>query len=182
MFGARLPEFLAEFEPAATLPYLADVARLEWARQVAYHAAEQPPLDATELARLPEHRLPGLRLVMRAGATLLHSPHPVHAIWRAHQDDPDETPVIDLDRAESVLVMRPVFEVETVELGTGEYTWLRALTRRATIETAVAAAAAIDPLFDLTACLQRHLALGTFARAESDTPKPFNRDHPESSR
>ena len=40
----RLPGFLESFEPARGLPYLGDVARLEWLRHAAYHAADQAPL------------------------------------------------------------------------------------------------------------------------------------------
>ncbi len=39
-YGDDFPDFIADFEPAAELPYLADVARLEAARTRAYHAAD----------------------------------------------------------------------------------------------------------------------------------------------
>src|SRR5262249_3240444 len=38
-YGAGFAEFIARFEPAATLPYLPDVARIERAWIEAYHAA-----------------------------------------------------------------------------------------------------------------------------------------------
>ena len=40
-YGHELPEFVAQFPPAAGLPYLADVARLEWQRLQALHAELQ---------------------------------------------------------------------------------------------------------------------------------------------
>lgn len=39
-FGSELPEFLEDFSATRALVYLSDVARLEWARQYAYHALE----------------------------------------------------------------------------------------------------------------------------------------------
>ena len=36
-YGAGFAAFLEGFEPARDLPYLADIARLEWARQQAFH-------------------------------------------------------------------------------------------------------------------------------------------------
>src|SRR5438876_7559091 len=40
IYGEAFPAFVAAFEPARELPYLADVARLEAARTRAYHAAD----------------------------------------------------------------------------------------------------------------------------------------------
>ncbi|WP_071651562.1 MNIO family bufferin maturase, partial [Duganella phyllosphaerae] len=46
-FGAQLGDFLDDFPPAATLPYLADMARLEWAVHRAHYAADAAPVTAT---------------------------------------------------------------------------------------------------------------------------------------
>ena len=44
-YGVEFPDFLQNFQPAASLVYLADVARLEWAVSRAIHAADVEPLD-----------------------------------------------------------------------------------------------------------------------------------------
>ena len=49
IYGDEFADFIAAFEPARELPYLADVARLEAARTRAYHAADATPLDAGRL-------------------------------------------------------------------------------------------------------------------------------------
>lgn len=51
-WGERFPAFLAGFPPLAGYPYLADVARIEWARGLAFHAADRVPLTAEALAAL----------------------------------------------------------------------------------------------------------------------------------
>ena len=43
-YGEEFADFLAGFEPARSLPYLPDVARLEWAINLAYHAADREAL------------------------------------------------------------------------------------------------------------------------------------------
>ena len=40
-YGKTFGDFLDGFPPAAPVPYLGDVARLEWARLDAYHAADE---------------------------------------------------------------------------------------------------------------------------------------------
>jgi len=53
-YGDRLPAFLAEFSPLAQpLPWLSDIARLEWARNEALFAAEEEPLTPARLAAVP---------------------------------------------------------------------------------------------------------------------------------
>ena len=56
-YGDEFAEFIAAFEPARELAYLADVARLEAARTHAYHAADAVPVDAEPFAALdPDDR------------------------------------------------------------------------------------------------------------------------------
>src|SRR5258708_14100720 len=62
-YGEEFPDFLARFRPAASLAYLADVARLEWAVSRAIHAADIEPLDLTRLAALPPEDQPRVRFV-----------------------------------------------------------------------------------------------------------------------
>src|SRR5712692_3733392 len=48
-YGAHFPAFLATFPPCRDLVYLADVARLEWALNVALHAEACAPIDTDAL-------------------------------------------------------------------------------------------------------------------------------------
>ncbi|MBM3487112.1 MAG: DUF2063 domain-containing protein [Alphaproteobacteria bacterium] len=72
-YGALMPTFIATFSPAADIPYLADVARLEWLRHAAYHAAEAEPLDPATLADLPESAVGGLRLALHLATRVFAS-------------------------------------------------------------------------------------------------------------
>jgi len=60
-YGADFPEFIAEFEPAAQLPFLADVAEIEWAWHSAYHAADCEPVSFDQLQAIPPERLETIR-------------------------------------------------------------------------------------------------------------------------
>lgn len=82
-YGASFPAFLATFRPAASLAYLADVARLEWAVNRALHAPDVAALDVTRLAALPEVDHARVRFVAHPSVSVLESAHPVEAIWRA---------------------------------------------------------------------------------------------------
>src|SRR6516162_884125 len=82
-YGAAFPEFLERFRPAASLPYLADVARLERAVSRALHAADAKALAPVELADLPQIAQGSVSFVPHPSVGLLSSKYPVDAIWRA---------------------------------------------------------------------------------------------------
>ena len=82
-------DFLADFAPAATLPYLAGVARLDWAASRALHAPDAPVLDPLALAALDARDHSRLRFVPHPSVSTIRADHPVDDIWRAvlTQDD-----------------------------------------------------------------------------------------------
>ncbi len=71
------------FEPAGDLPYLADVARLEWARQEAFHAADAKPVSIEGLAALAAGDLE----VSTPDPTPGHHPHRLALAHRVDLDD-----------------------------------------------------------------------------------------------
>ena len=103
-YGEGFASFLESFPPAGGLPYLPDVARLEYARRLAYHAADEPAADPAMLGGLDAAALPEVRLPLQAACHILRSAHPVHAIWRFNATE-DKSPV--RPAAEDVLVSRP---------------------------------------------------------------------------
>ena len=58
-YGADFAEFVAAFPACAHLPWLADVARLEWAMNAALHAPDALPLEPKLCARSIRRRWRG---------------------------------------------------------------------------------------------------------------------------
>jgi hypothetical protein len=83
-FGESLPGFIEAEQRLADLPYLADVARLEALIAQAECAADAEPAPQT-FERLASEDPERLRFALAPGFAVLRSPHPVVAIWRAHQ-------------------------------------------------------------------------------------------------
>lgn len=84
-YGDAFAGFLECFEALADFPYLADVARLEYARVQAYHAADAIAFDldseaeATVALAHPGRLHPSVRIIASA--------YPVHSIWQAQVDE-----------------------------------------------------------------------------------------------
>ena len=80
-FGAQFSDCLAALPEATHLLYLADVARLEWTRQLAYLAADTDALEPTALTGVPEDAQCDLRLGLHSSVHLLESDYPLLEIW-----------------------------------------------------------------------------------------------------
>lgn len=154
-YGASFADFLRDFPPCAHLVYLPDVARLEWAMNVALHAPDLPGLDADALRALGPRAL--VRGVVRfdPSVSLLASPWPVDRIWRANQPGADTTAVVDLDAGGARLEVRRVGEdVVFRSLPPGVFTFRTALTLGRTLAQAAASALADDPTLDIASVVR----------------------------
>ena len=161
-YGWRFAKFLSRFEPAQALGYLPDLARLEWARNLAYFAADAAPLDPRSLESTAGD-IGDLAFALHPAVRLVASPFPIHQIWNAACD---ETGAFDpAAGAEHVLVTRYDLRVETDVLSRGDFTLLLALDAGATLEQATHAAIAIEPEFNLQQALFGHFERGTFRAA-----------------
>ena len=126
-FGDAFSEFLREFEPARALPYLPDVAQLEWYAHCAFHAADPTALDISSLGALTDAQLAVARLDLHPGVFWMRSDYPVHRIWHANQADAAEVEV-DLDAGGvNLAVMREKLEVVLMPLETADFDFLSAL-------------------------------------------------------
>ena len=167
-YGSEFPDYVAAYPPAAGLGYLADVARIEWARIRAANAQDALGLDLQTLATTPPDRLEGLRLDLHPAASLIRSAFPVFDIWQAHQraDRKDGLASIDLAAGQEVLVTRSgPSEISTVALEAGDAALLAAIDERATFGDASQAAADAEAEYDLAAALPRLAELRALARA-----------------
>jgi hypothetical protein len=119
-YGKDFPEFVATFQPVATLPYLADLARLEYLRVEAYHAADASSLSVDDIGLLlaDESALPTSVFSLHPSFHVLPTDHPVVSLWAAHQsDDPSPTLAdIAMDRKETALVFRNGLDVLIMQI------------------------------------------------------------------
>jgi hypothetical protein len=122
-YGRRFAQFLEGYPFARDLPFLPDVARLEWAVAESFHAPEGAGFDFHALASVREADRAHLRLKLHPAVRLLQSAHPVAAIWEANQAERDGTPA-RLAGAERVLVHRDGFVVRVGSLSALEWRFL----------------------------------------------------------
>ena len=161
-YGASFADFLEGFPPAASVPYLGDVARLEWAWLQAYHAEDRAPLPIQDLAAFPQESLPALRFTLHPSFSLLRSRWPLVSLWaavRAQREDPN----IDMSQGEEAVLLRPEDQVMVQLLPAGACNFLSALAAGRSLGEAAQLAAEQHSGFDLAHHLQGLFTLGAVA-------------------
>lgn len=159
-WGDGFADWLAAFAPARALPYLPDMARLERARVLAWHAADASPMPESALReRLADAAmLPLARLALHPSCRVLRSPFDVYALWAAHQQEGD-WPAVDIDRPCATLVLRDAAdEVLVIGLDEPAAAFVDALGAGATFGEALTKVPGLDLVATL-ALLLRHGAI-----------------------
>jgi len=159
-YGERFADFLAGFEHVRQLPYLPDLARLEWAAHRAYGAADAVPVDPGRLGAVPPEALASVRLRLADGTAVVESAFPVLRVWQIHQPGYEGEFGVDWSTSERALVAREGLRVSCSALAPGESAFVRALLASASFEQAALAAFDAAPDTDLGALLGRLIAAG----------------------
>ena len=149
--GTDFADFIAAFEHTASMPWLADVARIEFARLQALHATNTIEMNHDVLQALVQKplSLPNTGVFFREGLAVLESPFSAYSIWSAHQDHSDLSKV-NVSQAEACLIYRNGHRVVTTILTLSQAVFITALLRAKTFGEAQKLALADDPEFQLS--------------------------------
>jgi hypothetical protein len=178
-YGEGLPAWIADFEPATALPYLSDMARLEWARLCAFHAADAEPIEVQALVGLMQapERLASATLALHPTLAIVRSPHPIVSLWSAHQQDDAardaQLSALRLDRAEAALVFRDAADdALVVELPDADAQLTATIGGGASLATAQQAHPQADLVQVLTLLLRHGLITGVHAPSSAPETSP----------
>ena len=163
-YGEKLAGYIEGLEAASSVPYLADVARLEWAWHCAVNAPDEPVLSARELNQVAGADYTRIQLQLQGSATLLRSPYPILHIWQVHQDDYEGEIEISLEeggidllvwRCDQELHIEPLNEIQTL--------FIQQLKQQATLEQAYATLLQHAPQTNLAGLLTTSLEQGWYS-------------------
>jgi hypothetical protein len=153
-YGGDFAEFLASFPHVASMPYLPDVARVEWLVSCCTRAADHSAVSIAALAEIAPESVGDLRFGLQPALVLLSSRWPVASIWQQHQSHYVGEINIDMNNAECIVVHRVGLRVDVASVSAGEGAlWRAALDGKPLGEMLEAAFMADEP-FDAQAALQ----------------------------
>jgi hypothetical protein len=165
-YGAGFPDFIRQFEPATSPPYLADVASIERAWTEAYHSPEAAPLDPAAFTAVGRDQLPEIRLLLHPSVRVVRSQFPALTIWQMNVGDGVPAPVDLAAGGEHALVVRPQANVEVRLISRDSFKFIQALAGGASFLAATRVALADDCRFELTANLSDLMQVGALVGYE----------------
>lgn len=163
-YGGSFPAFLARFEPAAALPYLPEVARLDRLWTESHAAADGPVLDRSAFARLAPESLGEAVLEPHPAARWAwFDATPAFTIWSRNRDEAAAEGEIDW-RGEGALLTRPVGAVRWLAVDAAACRFLDACALGAPLSLALESALEADANTNLVRLVNALLDAGAFAR------------------
>ena len=168
-YGAGFAGFLANFEPAAELPYLPGVARLDRFWTEAHAEASVAALSPAAITQLTPGHLIHARLQPHAAARWAwFADAPVYSIWSRNRSDDVVSADIEW-QAEGALLTRPHDAVQWRRLDRAGCAFLDACAAGATVAEAAQAALAAQTDADLGRMMASLLEAGAFSRLDLNT-------------
>jgi hypothetical protein len=169
-WGAGVAAFIEAAPQLANEPFLADVARVEWALHRAATAADVQP-DLPTLALLSDgDEANAATVTLAAGVFVLASPWPVVSIVNAHLggEPTMEQAAERLQSAmgEHALVWRQGFKPRLRNISAAEHVLLAALLAGCSLDDALQQAVDASPEFDFGAWLAESVAIGLVVGAD----------------
>jgi uncharacterized protein (UPF0276 family) len=160
-FGAKLAEFLQSFPHTSDLPYLPDMARLEWLLHRAHYAPSADTLDAQALAAIPPEEIEAAMLELAPAVHLFASEWAVVPLWLAHHEQAEFPQA--MRQPGQALVVRPQWKSTVVEQSPAACAALQTLQQGGTFGAALDEAFERDEQFNVAAHLQQWLEQGVFS-------------------
>lgn len=114
--GVHLADFLRTDPLLEELPFLADLALLEWALSRAFIAADAEPVTWEALQALGHDGLVDLPLRLVPGHQVIRSRWPLVRLWRLKDVPDDEVDLRVEEKSGHVLVRRRRFDVVSIEV------------------------------------------------------------------
>jgi hypothetical protein len=151
------------------MPFVADVARLEWLIAEALDAPVIQPLSVAEFTTIGATWVPEIRL--QPSLRLLFSRWPALEIWSAHQPGGDLDALSRIRRQpERIALWRSSDSIRFLRLLSAHYAFLHAVARQRGLETATERAVARSADLDLVATLHGLFADGLVAAIRPLSP------------
>jgi Putative DNA-binding domain len=146
-YGIQFPDFLKSFSAVSQLPYLPDVARLEWSISQVVRAAPEDWLPITRLGDLSADPA-GARLRLTHCVQYLASDFRIDQIWMAHQVN-DDSGSWRIDSGKAYLTVHACESLRLDVIPKAVWAFRSHLADGHTLGNATAVALDIDPKFDI---------------------------------
>ena len=162
-YGSAFPDWLDGFGPAADMPFLAGLARLDYLWTEASLAEDAPALDAAAVSRLSPESFVHRALVVHPAARFAAFESGIPDLRLALQPPAAPPEALDLEaEPQALLLTRPALDVTAHRIGAGAQALLAACASGMSVQDAALAALVAEPSVPLAAVFADLLSAGAF--------------------
>jgi hypothetical protein len=164
-YGRDFPDFIERFQYTQSMPWLADIARLERAWLDTYHAADREALTSQTLTSIPLDRLADLIFVPHPATRIVRSNFAAVSIFAANRTEAPAAP-IEPTAPEGALITRAGLDVVVQRLPAGGADFLTHLASGEPLGEAASAAFEASASFDLAANIAGMIEAAVFTAVQ----------------
>ncbi len=134
-YGDNFSDFIKTLKNLETVPYLSDVAKLEWAWQKIINGSQSEPGNLESLSHLNEHEIDNVVLTLSPHASLLQSDYAINTIWEMNQDDVNTDIAIDCNNKVNLLIWRNGLDMNITVINDSQFYFLDLTNQSLTFTT-----------------------------------------------
>lgn len=162
-YGDNFGHFVSALPTVSGLPYLSDVAELEWCNLQAYHSADAPVFNVAQLSSVPPDTIMDIGFICHPALHVIESRWPVGSIWMMSTSTSRTTDSsINMNQAEAILITRPELQVHVNIVSDAAAKFLRSIQKGDPLGIAAQNALEKDETFDAGSNLTGLIGLGAF--------------------
>ena len=153
--GQLFSNFLQNFPPCSSLPYLSDIAALEWQTQRVRLACEQSAMCVQDFEQIDIERLQHSQVHYISALHLMQSDYGIYDIWAMHQADAaKQNNSIDINQSQQLLITRQQQQMHVLPLSQANYHCLFAWQQGSSILRGIEQTMQQHADFDASAIIQ----------------------------
>jgi hypothetical protein len=120
-YGGNFSHYLETLDNLETVPYLYDVARLEWHWQCLINGSNAKPGNLHLLVDVEDSQTDNLLFKLSPHSGLLTSDYAVHKIWELNQDDHNFSESIDIEERVNLFIWRNKLDMNITVINENQY-------------------------------------------------------------
>ncbi len=152
-FAEGFPSYLEEYTTEQDLPYLADVATLDFGCYQSKQAMEANAVSSKVFTDLAPQQLANRRVQLHPSCYWMASPYALYDVWhRFNSSLPAKAG--NFLKAQEIIIIRPKFTVEVHKIDPGFIKTLDSLDAGNTLNQALMEGGQVDPKFNAVAAIQ----------------------------
>ena len=167
-YGKNFPEFLKSYKHANALPYLSDIAKLDWIMNESRCAKDDQTLTADDLTKLDPENFEQTIFYLKNSTRIIDTAYPLDQIYHFCKNKSDSDDMLHIENESTyLLISRLQWDPTLFKLDKSEYMFFSMIKDGKTLGEILEIILDMYPNFDFSSFLQNYITLETFSHFSS---------------